>query len=112
MLDSLEIDVNQWVATNQQLINEHTAKNYPNLVPDTLTYTEGGRYYKVVKHGGVHAFIAKEDFVTKGMGQVYKGDIFKPASWNAPAKHARGNIYDESKGMSQMNPYGPNYLRG
>jgi len=31
----------------------------------------------------VHSFVDKTT-----------GDIYKAASWNAPAKHARGNIYD------------------
>jgi hypothetical protein len=39
------------------------------------------------------------------------GDVLKPATWNAPAKHARGNIYDASNGMARMTEYGPAYLR-
>jgi len=39
------------------------------------------------------------------------GDIRKPASWKAPAKHARGNITDEKEGMGWMGPYGPAYLK-
>lgn len=39
------------------------------------------------------------------------GDILKPASWRAPAKHARGSIYDPNS-WSQFRWTGPQYLRG
>ena len=39
------------------------------------------------------------------------GDVLKPASWNAPAKHARGNIFDAFNGMKYVGPYGPAYLK-
>jgi hypothetical protein len=48
----------------------------------------------------VHVFIDKKT-----------GDILKAAGYKAPAKHARGNIFDASNGMSEMTPYGANYLR-
>ena len=38
------------------------------------------------------------------------GDVLKAASWNAPAKHARGNINDAS-GLAACNKYGIVYLR-
>jgi hypothetical protein len=57
--------------------------------------TTGNKYIKVIsyvkpKYEGafgqqsVHAFIDKKT-----------GDIYKPASWNAPAKHVRFNIYND-----------------
>ena len=33
------------------------------------------------------------------------GDVLMSAGWKAPAKHARGNIFDEFKGMKKCNPY-------
>jgi hypothetical protein len=38
---------------------------------------------------------------------VKKGDLMKPASWRAPAKHSRGNIFD---GTAKWSHYGPTYL--
>jgi hypothetical protein len=42
---------------------------------------------------------------------MLNGDVLKAASWRAPAKHARGNIFDEYDGLRNMNEYGPAYLR-
>ena len=39
------------------------------------------------------------------------GDVLKAASWKAPAKHARGNIFDDSNGLKFMSAYGAAYLR-
>lgn len=58
---------------------------------ETLHYTVGKSYIKVVKGGigaSVHSFIVLED------GKKFKaGDILKASSWNSPAKNfARGNV--------------------
>jgi hypothetical protein len=47
----------------------------------------------------VHCFVEKAT-----------GNILKAAGWKAPAKHARGNIYDADP-MAGMTHYGPKYLR-
>jgi hypothetical protein len=38
------------------------------------------------------------------------GDLFKPAGFNGPAKHARGNIFDETA-LKACGPYGVACLR-
>jgi hypothetical protein len=38
---------------------------------------------------------------------IKPGDLLKPASWKAPAKHSRGNIFD---GTDKWEYYGPSYL--
>jgi len=77
---------------------------YPNR---KITFTTGGKYIKVIddKYGdgescSVYAFIDKSS-----------GDLLKPASWKAPAKHARSNIFNEDYGMSACGYYGVAYLR-
>jgi hypothetical protein len=47
----------------------------------------------------VHSFVDKSN-----------GDVLKAASWKAPAKHARGNIYAADFGKSAISAYGANYL--
>lgn len=40
------------------------------------------------------------------------GNIYKPAGWKAPAKHVRGNIFDENFSINKaFGPYGVAYLR-
>jgi hypothetical protein len=89
----------KYVETVQEVYNKHFAEHYDNLVPD-LIQVEGGRKYVKIsrtsdgghKHGqtSVHSFICTEDDPKKNLKQ---GDILKPATWRAPARHARGNIY-------------------
>lgn len=64
------------------------------------SFSEGPKYVKVFNRGSVHCFVDKTN-----------GNVLKAASWKAPAKHARGNIYDASNGLAAMGPYGPAYLR-
>ena len=53
-----------------------------------IKITNGKKYIKVVRDNGVFAFIVKEDFK-----HFKKGDILKPAGYNAPAlNQPRGNI--------------------
>ena len=48
--------------------------------------TTGRKYHKIVeKNGGVHCFVNKKT-----------GEVFKPASYNKPAKHVRYNLLDEN----------------
>ena len=42
---------------------------------------KGKKYWKLIFDNSVHAFV-----------DVNNGDVYKPASWNKPAKHVRYNI--------------------
>lgn len=94
----------------QKLIDDDYRRNYTKLKPPKLEIKKGGRYYKVIRKeqsgsgGSVHAFIDGKE------GPTY-GDILKPASYKAPAKHARGNLFDGSWGLKYMSAYGPAYMR-
>ena len=63
---------------------------------DKFRYYEGKKYIKVVREEyderedrwrdtTVHSFVDKKT-----------GDVYKPASWKAPAKHVRYNLLDEN----------------
>ena len=78
-------------------------ENYSNHYKinwDNLIAKSGRRYIKVIQGTSVWAFIDKTN-----------GDILKPASWRAPAKHARGNIFDGQFGVFNMTPHGPYSMR-
>ena len=68
---------------------------------DEFTYKNNKKYVKVIRGGSVHCFVDKTN-----------GDVLKAAGWKAPAKHARGNIFDSNNGLGSMTEYGPAYLRG
>ena len=63
------------------------------------------------KGGSVYAFICLKDYQTKTLGVLKTGDIHTPASWKAPAKHARANVFQDNC-ISCASPYGLTYLRG
>ena len=88
----------------QAILDKYMAEHYPNNTVEKLTLGRGSRYVRIMRVGpgtnSAWAFIDKTN-----------GDVLKPASWKTPAKHARGNIYDESNGLSKVGPYGPAYLR-
>ena len=67
---------------------------------DEFRYTIGRRYVKVICGSGVHSFV-----------DMALGSVLKPAGWNKPAKHARGNIYDDNNGLAGMTSFGPYYLK-
>lgn len=82
---------------------KNTYKNSPSANVD-VTFSEGGRYNKVIistwGSRSVHSFVDR-----------ISGDILKASSWTAPAKHARGNIFDADSGRSALSAYGVKYLR-
>jgi len=90
---------NMFFVEVSKVINGHMEERFPTLPKCDISFTEGRKYFKIVKSGSVFAFVNKEN-----------GDVLMPASWAAPAKHARGNIYDDDIGMSRVGPYGPAYL--
>lgn len=66
----------------------------------TGIYAEYGRKYCKISVGNIiHCFINLDN-----------GDILKAATYKAPAKHARGNIFSEDCGRSAITQYGANYI--
>lgn len=85
----------------------HMIKNgYESFFIPAVAYTVGKKYIRVHemdKNGqptSVYCFI-----------DTTNGDVLKAAGWKTPAKHARGNIFDEHNGLARCNSYGPEYLR-
>jgi len=51
----------------------------------------------------VWGFVAKTDGVTRKVPHK-RGDLFYAASWDSPAKHARGNILEGSARYTEAGP--------
>lgn len=68
----------------------------------SYSFTTGKRFYKVTvksyKSVSVHSFVDKST-----------GDVFKAASWSAPAAHVRGNISNNNI-ADYATEYGAVYL--
>ena len=47
----------------------------------TFEFQTGRKYHKIIADNSVHAFVDKNT-----------GEVYKPASWRAPAKHVRNAI--------------------
>jgi hypothetical protein len=78
-----------------------------------FSYTKGKTYYKIIDNDygtTVYAFIAINDVENKSI-VCTKGSILKPAGWNSPAKHARGNLFDTKTWEVCFEEYGLVYLR-
>ncbi len=67
----------------------------------------GNKFIRLWDGTSCWGFISRVDGDLKG-SPIKKGDLLKPASWKAPAKHARGNIID---GTARYGVYGPEYIK-
>lgn len=68
-----------------------------------LVAEEGTRYIRIIRNiEGQRSVFAFVDSLN--------GDILKPASWRQPAKHSRGNIFDQNP-LAKMTAYGPEYIK-
>lgn len=95
--------LDEFVAAVQKMINDYFAKNGYTMAPPTITVMNGMKNVRIVRSEphtkSVYCFVDKTT-----------GDIFKAAGWKAPAKHARGNIYNQDM-LKGCGVYGAEYLR-
>lgn len=101
------IDYNQRLvifleALQEKLTKIYNLKDMPHLAP-ILSVNSGKKYDKIVSqqngNKSVYCFIEKSN-----------GDILKAATWNAPAKTPRGNIWNANM-LDGCTQYGAEYLR-
>ena len=88
---------------------EKLHKQYPNM-EFMYEIRPGKKYYKVVTG---HITGLAQDAPTQWSAWCFvdatTGDVYKPASWKAPAKHVRYNLFQEdsyNKALEKADPYG------
>jgi|TARA_Y100000310_G_scaffold341097_1_gene439118 hypothetical protein len=72
----------------------------------TIILKNGRKFVKIIHDNSVWGFVVKEDGSHKGL-PTKAGDVLKAAGWSAPAKHTRGNIFDDNTDYFTWT--GPNY---
>ena len=104
-LPTTDADIMQFCNLVQKMVNDH------NQVPGPKSYgwtqicpsIGGERYIRIEQyrygHKSVYCFIERDT-----------GAIMKSASWQRPAKHARGNIFAD-RPLDGCTVYGAMYLR-
>jgi len=114
-----EATLARFVSSAQAMIDDHNDKffanararvNDPSFGAKKLSLERGPKYIRVVVSDSYG------DSKTGAGRSVYcfidttNGNILKSASWKAPAKHARGNIFDADP-LQGVTQYGAQYLR-
>ena len=79
----------------------YTGKRYYKIVQQEFETWEKSRYYGQYRDGSVHAFVDKET-----------GDVYKPASWAAPAKHIRFTFQNVDHLKFLLNPKNVDWAGG
>jgi len=103
MMETAKMDYQMW-STNAHGEQSQWAKDSTAEWDTKTKIKPGKKYIKVVQDTGVFCFIAKEDFK-----HFKRGDILKPAGWNAPALNSpRGNVLT---GNYPIQWTGPLYLK-
>lgn len=85
MENTFESRLEQFIAIIQADNQRNEDIHFPNLpYRTTVEYTKGRKYYRIVRNSGQLSVYCFVDF---------DGNIWFPASWNAPAKNfQRGHI--------------------
>ena len=99
--------VDNFITEVNKTIETYYAKHLTGLQPEYIQVDVGRKFIRLWKGTSCWGFISRVDDNLKG-APIKKGDLLKPATWKAPAKHARGNIID---GTAKWGVYGPEYIQ-
>jgi len=97
LLENIKVNYNKWTTWDAGI----------KKFNDGLSVKPGRKFDKVMNGSSVWGFIAKTDGVLKGV-PYFVGDVFKAATYRAPAKHVRGSIFSDKTDWFRWT--GPNYL--
>jgi hypothetical protein len=99
--------VEKFVQEVDNKICEYYDAKFPSLSHPMIKVELGNKFIKILCDTSCWGFISRIDGDLKG-SPIKKGDLLKPASYKAPARHARGNIID---GTAKWGVYGPEYIK-
>ena len=88
-----QLDAIENGTANLMKFKVYTGKRYYKIVQQEFQTWEGSRNYGKYADGSVHCFVDKET-----------GDVYKPASWKAPAKHIRFTFQNVDHLKFLLNP--------
>lgn len=88
--------------------NKHFTENFNNNWLSDVSIESGRKYARVYIMSGIDSIDNKRIFA---FVDVNTGDIFKPATWRAPAKHARGNVLSDENGMEAVSVGGSPHIK-
>ena len=109
-MNDFDSKIESFLEGAQGIVDKHWERSgYTHARAPKLWVAGGKKYLKVARTDdagegcstSVHCFV-----------DTTNGDVLKAASWKAPAKIARGNIFNEDNGLGCMGEYGAAYLRG
>ena len=76
-----QLDAIENGTANLMWFKVYSGKRYYKIVQQEFETWEKSKYYGQYRDSSVHAFVDKET-----------GEVYKPASWKAPAKHVRYDL--------------------
>ena len=88
-----QLDAIENGTANLMKFKVYTGKRYYKIVQQEFETWEKSKYYGQYRDGSVHCFVDKET-----------GDVYKPASWSAPAKHVRFTFQNVDHLKFLLNP--------
>ena len=102
-----------WLTVANKVLEDHRKLHYVTLPKETLKPNEGERYIKISRISENVDPQTGRPIVSSAYGFIDRtnGDVLMAASWRAPAKHARGNIFQPDNGLACVGPYGIAYMK-
>jgi hypothetical protein len=88
-----QLDAIENGTANLMWFKVYSGKRYYKIVQQEFETWEKSRYYGQYRDSSVHCFVDKET-----------GDVYKPASWAAPAKHIRFTFQNVDHLKFLLNP--------
>ena len=84
--NTIQLNVRKYTLMLCECLTDDFTRRHPNSDPYKFYIESGRKYHKIVmetesQSKSVHAFVDKKS-----------GDVYKPASYKAPAKHVRFNL--------------------